>query len=76
MACERELVAALGGTWTEADAHSIIGFDLLDAAVVLRERGGVDMEPHEIVEWMLDGVIARSASACRGGRARAGCCRS
>ena len=59
MACERELVAAHGGTWTEADAHSIIGFDLLDAAVVLRDRGGVDMEPRDIVEVMLDGVIAR-----------------
>ena len=59
MACERELVDAFGGTWTEADARSIIGFDLLDAAVVLRDRGGVDLDPHEIVERMLDGVIAR-----------------
>jgi HAD superfamily hydrolase (TIGR01509 family) len=59
MACERELVAAHGGTWTEADAESVIGFDLLDAAVVLRDRGGVDMEPEDIVERMLDGVIAR-----------------
>ena len=59
MACERELVDRFGGTWTEDDARSIIGFDLLDAAVVLRDRGGVDMDPHAIVEWMLDGVIAR-----------------
>lgn len=59
MACERELVDAFGGTWTEEDARSIIGFDLLDAAVVLRDRGGVDLDPHEIVERMLDGVIAR-----------------
>ena len=27
------------------DARSIIGFDLLDGAAVLRERGGVDLEP-------------------------------
>ncbi|HEU4841891.1 MAG TPA: HAD-IA family hydrolase [Ilumatobacteraceae bacterium] len=59
MACERELVDAHGGHWTEEDARSIIGFDLLDAAVVLRERGGVDLEPQEIVERMLDGVVAR-----------------
>jgi HAD superfamily hydrolase (TIGR01509 family) len=59
MACERELVDAFGGTWSQEDAHSIIGFDLLDAAVVLRDRGGVDLDPHEIVERMLDGVIAR-----------------
>ena len=59
MACEHELVDAFGGTWTEDDARSIIGFDLLDAAVELRTRGGVDLEPHEIVERMLDGVVAR-----------------
>ncbi len=59
MACERELVDRFGGTWTDDDARSIIGFDLLAAAVVLRDRGGVDMDPHAIVESMLDGVIAR-----------------
>jgi HAD superfamily hydrolase (TIGR01509 family) len=58
IACEHELVAAHGGVWTDEDARSIIGFDLIDAAVVLRDRG-VDMEPHAIVDWMLDGVIAR-----------------
>ena len=59
MACEHELVDEFGGTWTEDDARSIIGFDLIDAAVVLRDRGGVDLDPHAIVERMLDGVIAR-----------------
>ena len=59
MACEHQLVDAFGGRWTEEDARSIIGFDLLDAAVVLRDRGGVDLEPQDIVERMLDGVIAR-----------------
>ena len=59
MAVEHELVDACGGHWTEEDARSIIGFDLLDAAVELRQRGGVDLEPAEIVERMLDGVVAR-----------------
>src|SRR4029078_586365 len=59
MACERELVDRFGGSWTEDDPLSIIGCDLIDAAIVLRDRGGVDMDPHAIVEWMLDGVIAR-----------------
>ena len=63
MECEHELVTAFGGRWTEEDARSIIGFDLLDAAVVLRERGGVDLEPREIVERLLDGVIARVRGA-------------
>jgi beta-phosphoglucomutase-like phosphatase (HAD superfamily) len=55
---EHELVAEFGGTWTAADAHSIVGFDLLDAAVELRDRGGVRLDPPAIVERLLDGVIA------------------
>lgn len=58
---EFELVAQYGGTWTMADAHSIVGFDLLDAGHELRTRGGVEMEPAEIANWLLDRVIARVA---------------
>ncbi|MEL6891889.1 MAG: HAD hydrolase-like protein, partial [Actinomycetota bacterium] len=36
IASERELAAEFGGRWTEDDAHSIVGFDLLDAADQLR----------------------------------------
>ncbi|WP_420452553.1 HAD family hydrolase [Ilumatobacter sp.] len=56
---EGELVAEFGGTWSAADAHSIVGFDLLDAAAELRSRGGVDLEPPAIVERLLDGVVER-----------------
>jgi beta-phosphoglucomutase-like phosphatase (HAD superfamily) len=59
IACEHALVDGFGGTWTDADAHSVVGFDLLDAATELRHRGGVPLEPPEIVEHLLDGVIAR-----------------
>ena len=58
---EFELVAQYDGTWTMADAHSIVGFDLLDAGHELRTRGGVEMEPAEIANWLLDRVIARVA---------------
>ena len=61
IACEHELVAEFDGTWTSADAHSIVGYDLLDAAVELRDRGGVRLDPPAIVERLLDGVIARAA---------------
>ena len=61
IACEHELVDLHGGTWTDADAHSIVGFDLLDAGHELRTRGNVAMEPDEIARWLLDGVIARVA---------------
>lgn len=56
---EHELVESFGGTWGPEDAHSVVGFDLLDAAVELRDRGGVRMDPPAIVEYLLDGVIAK-----------------
>ena len=58
---EFEVVAEFDGTWTEADALSLVGFDLLDSAHELRSRGGVRLEPVEIVERLLDGVIRRVA---------------
>lgn len=58
---EFELVAEFGGRWTEADAHSLVGFDLLDSAHELRTRGGVQLESVEVVERLLDGVITRVA---------------
>ncbi len=59
MACEHRLVADHGGTWTDADAQSMIGSDLTDAGRTLRDRGGVNLEPAEIVNLLLDGVIDR-----------------
>ena len=61
MACEFDLVARHGGTWTSADAHSIVGYDLLDAGHEIRTRGGVELEPAEIAAWLLEGVIDRVA---------------
>ena len=59
MAAEKTLVAEFGGAWSDDDARSVIGFDLRDSAAVLRGRGGVDLEADEIVERLLDDVIAR-----------------
>ncbi len=63
IAAEHALVAEYQGTWTAEDAHSIVGFDLLDAAVQLRDRGGVDLDPHAIVERLLDRVVASCRDA-------------
>lgn len=57
--CEYDLVAEFGGTWSDSDARSLIGFDLIDAAIQLRRRGGVALEPEQIVGRLLDGVIER-----------------
>ena len=56
--CEHELVNEFGGTWTKADAASLIGSDLLDTAAALR-AAGVDMEPVALVDRLMDGVIER-----------------
>ena len=61
IACEFDLVEEFGGMWSADDAHSIVGFDLLDAAVEIRTRGSVPLEPPQIVERLLDGVIAKVA---------------
>jgi len=58
---EFELVEEFGDTWSEADAISLVGFDLLDSAHELRTRGGVDLDPVEVVERMIDGVVRRVA---------------
>jgi beta-phosphoglucomutase-like phosphatase (HAD superfamily) len=62
MACEFELVAERGDTWSHEDARSIVGFDLVDAGRVLRDRGGVDMDPADIASWLLEGVIEKVGS--------------
>ena len=56
---ELDLVDRFGGTWTLEDQASVTGFDLRDAAAVLRDRGGVDLDVDEIVRQMLDIVIAK-----------------
>ena len=60
---ETELVTAHGGTWTDEDAHALVGLDLLDAADYIRRVGGVDRPPAAIVELMMERVIEQMAAA-------------
>ena len=57
MVTESELAERYGATWTEQDSLNLVGNDLLDSGRYIRERMGVDLEPAEIVERLLDGVI-------------------
>jgi HAD superfamily hydrolase (TIGR01509 family) len=57
--CEFALVAEHGGRWSLKDAHALVGNDLLTSAEYLRVNGGVDLPPAEIVDRLLDGVVAR-----------------
>ena len=59
-ASERDLVDRFGhGDWPDHHAHAMVGFDLRDSAAYMQEHGGVDLPTDEIVERLLDGVIAR-----------------
>ena len=55
---EYRLVAEFGGTWTDEDAHELVGNALIASAESLREVGGVRLEPPVLVERLLDDVIA------------------
>lgn len=56
---EFEIVEMHGGTWSHDHAKALVGSDLLDSGAYIREHGGVDRSPAEIVEMLLDRVVAR-----------------
>lgn len=56
---EFALVAEFGGAWSMEHALNLVGNDLLVSGEYLREHGGVDLPATEIVDRLLDGVIAR-----------------
>ncbi len=57
--CEYALVASYGGTWSDDLAHAQVGNDLIETGRALVEHGGVPLDPTEIVERLLDGVVER-----------------
>jgi HAD superfamily hydrolase (TIGR01509 family) len=54
---EYELVEAHGGTWTDTDAHELVGSDLMDTAAYVKQVGGVDLDPVEIINQLMARVI-------------------
>lgn len=58
---EQELAHRHGATWTHDDAMALVGSDLMDSGVYIRERMGLDLSPREIVELLLDGVVRKVA---------------
>ena len=58
-ASERDLVEEFGHVWPDHRAHAMVGFALVDAAAYMQEHGHVDLPAEQIVNRLLDGVIAR-----------------
>ena len=59
IAAEFALAEEYDGTWSTEQAMNLVGHDLLDAGRYIREHMGIDLEPSEIVERLLDSVVAR-----------------
>lgn len=54
---EYELVSRLGAQWNDEHAHHLIGSDLLEAAKYMaRFAGRDDVDPHDMVEWIVERV--------------------
>lgn len=56
---EFALVAEYGGSWSMEHALNLVGNDLLVSGAYIREHSGIDLTPEQIVDRLLDGVIAR-----------------
>jgi HAD superfamily hydrolase (TIGR01509 family) len=52
------LAARYGGTWSLEHALQLVGNDLLESGRYIRTHMGIDLAPEQIVEELLDGVIA------------------
>jgi len=58
---ERTLVEQHGGVWTDEHAHQLVGNDLLVSAEYILAHSPIELTPHEIVNALLAGVVARVA---------------
>ncbi len=59
IATEFAIAEKYGGTWSLAHALNLVGNDLLESGRYIREHMGIDRTPEQVVEELLDGVVAR-----------------
>lgn len=62
MQTERALAAEYGAEWTTEDGLALVGNDLITSGRYIRDRMGLELSPEEIVDRLLDGVVARVQS--------------
>lgn len=56
---EFALAAEFGATWSDEQALQLVGNELLTSARFIKAEMGLPLEPEQIVERLLDGVVAR-----------------
>ncbi len=58
MDAEHVLAEKYGGTWSREHALAVVGGDLIDSATYMQKHMGIDRSPLQIIEELLDGVVA------------------
>ena len=56
---EFEIARRYGGTWSRAHALNLVGNELMESGRYIREHMGIEPSAEQIVEELLDGVVAR-----------------
>lgn len=59
MATENALAAAYGATWSHEQALQLVGKELTESGRIIQEQMALELSVAEIVEVLLDGVVAR-----------------
>ena len=59
IATEFAMAEKYGATWSEEDALSLVGNALIESGRYIKKRMGLDQSAEEVVEELLDGVVAR-----------------
>ncbi|SOD73875.1 HAD superfamily hydrolase (TIGR01509 family) [Jatrophihabitans sp. GAS493] len=60
---EYAIVSEFGGSWNDEHAHALVGNALITSAEYIRVHGPVPLEPIEIVERLLERVVAAAQRA-------------
>jgi len=63
IATESAMAEKYDAVWSEADALHLVGSDLVDSGRYIKKVMGLDLSPEEIVEELLDGVVAKVEQA-------------
>ncbi len=56
---EYAMAEKYGGTWSHEHAMNLVGNALLESGEYIRRHMGIDRSPQQIVDELLDGVVAR-----------------
>ena len=59
ISAEHAIVEEAGGVWSDEYAHQLVGNDLMVSAQFIRENSPVELDPLQIIEELLQRVIAQ-----------------